>query len=62
MSERDRQALEDIVVLANLLGLSLREEYLAETAACWRMMATHRAIVDAADLGPQAEPAALFKP
>ena len=48
--------------LASAFGLALREEHLGEVAAAWRLMQPHLRCVRDAELAPEEEPAALFRP
>ena len=48
--------------LAEQLGTPVPPPHLAETAAAWRLMAPHLERVRAAELAPDLEPAALFRP
>ena len=53
---------ETVAVLAGRLGVVVPPEFLAEVAAAWRLMAPHLERVRDAELGPEAEPASLFRP
>ena len=54
--------VEEVARLAQVLGVSVRDEHLAEVAVYWRLMAPHREQVAAFGLDPHDEPAALFRP
>jgi hypothetical protein len=62
MSDSDERDAEHVVALAGLLGVALPPEYIEEVARSWRLMAPHRERVAAVELGPEAEPAAMFRP
>jgi hypothetical protein len=51
-----------VLELAAFMGVALRPEHVVEVAAAWGLMEPHRALVQAAALGPEDEPAALFRP
>ena len=53
---------ETVRVLARELGVAIQPEHLGEVAAAWRLMAPHLELVWSADLGPDLEPASLFRP
>jgi hypothetical protein len=61
MSESDGDEAEGIIALAEFLGVALRAEHVAEVLRSWRLMAPHRERVQAMDLEPTAEPAALLR-
>jgi len=42
--------------------VAINPDHLAEVAQAWAMMAPHRALVAAAPLAPQDEPAGVFRP
>lgn len=48
--------------LAVQFDVPIPPEHLSEAAAAWRLMAPHLERVRAADLAPECEPAALFRP
>lgn len=54
--------VETVARLAEALSVAVRDEYLAEVAIHWRLIAPHRARVAAFSLEPYDEPAALFRP
>ncbi|MEO6379390.1 MAG: hypothetical protein ABIO37_15315 [Caulobacteraceae bacterium] len=56
------EAEETVRVLAREYGVTIQAEHLGEVAAAWRLMAPHLDRVRAADLGPELEPASLFRP
>jgi hypothetical protein len=60
MSPEESEAA--VRALAALYEVPIPEQHLAEAAAAWRLMAPHLERVRAADLGPDLEPAALFRP
>jgi hypothetical protein len=60
MSSEDAEAA--VRALAEQLGAPLPPQHLAEAAAAWELMAPHLQRVRAAELGPEVEPAALFRP
>jgi hypothetical protein len=62
MPDTDAREAEGIAALAQILGVPVRTEHLAEVAAAWRLMAPHRECVAAVDLDPRSEPASLFRP
>lgn len=62
MSDGDGREVEQIAALARAFGVDLRPEHAPEVLQAWRLMASHRALISVADLGPELEPAALFKP
>ena len=62
MTRDGETAIEEIIALAALLGAALRPEHAAEAAQSWAMMQAHRRRVAEADLGPEVEPAPLFRP
>jgi hypothetical protein len=53
---------EHVIALAEMLGVALRPEHVPEVARAWRLMAPHRERVRGVELGPEAEPAAVFRP
>jgi hypothetical protein len=59
MSAEDEEAAR---VMAAMMGAAILPEHLDEVAAALRLMAPHLERVRAADLGPEAEPASLFRP
>ncbi len=59
MSTEDEETAK---VLAALIGVAILPEHLAEVAAALRLMAPHVDRVRAAQLGPEVEPASLFRP
>ena len=60
MSPEESEAA--VRALAELFDVAIPPQHLAETAAAWRLMAPHLERVRTADLGPELEPAALFRP
>jgi len=54
--------LATVRTLAEMFGLSLREEHLGEVAAGWRLMQPHLARVRQVELAEDEEPAAFFRP
>ena len=56
------EAEEVVRVLAREFGINIQTKHLGEVAAAWRLMAPHLERVRAADLGPDLEPASLFRP
>ncbi len=53
---------ETVRVLARVLEVAIAPEHLGEVAAAWRLMSPHLERVRASELGPELEPAALFRP
>jgi hypothetical protein len=62
MPDRDDPDSEAIRRLSEALGVAVRPEHLREVAVCWRMMAPHRALIAAAAVDLDDEPAPLFRP
>lgn len=62
MPDPDDPDIEAIRRLSQTLGVAVRPEHLGEVAACWRMMAPHRALIAAATVDLDDEPAPLFRP
>jgi hypothetical protein len=62
MSDRQDPEIEQVAMLARVLGVALRPADLPDVTRYWRLMQEHRARVAAAPLAPDAEPAALFRP
>ena len=56
------EAEEVVRVLAREFGITIQAEHLGEVAAAWRLMAPHLERVRGVDLGPELEPASLFRP
>ena len=56
------EAEETVRALASQFGVAIAPEHLTEAAAAWRLMAPHLQRVQAAELGGEIEPAALFRP
>jgi hypothetical protein len=54
--------IEQIAALAEILGVAIRPEHLAETAQAWRLMEAHRQRVGEAELSQETEPAPVFRP
>lgn len=59
MSTEDEETAK---VLAALIGVAISPEHLAEVATALRLMRPHVEKVRAAELGPEVEPASLFRP
>ncbi len=62
MPEREDEETPEAAALAASLGVAIRPEYLEEVARGWRLLAPHRQKVRDAVLGPEAEPAPVFRP
>jgi len=62
MTEDDVPPAAKIAALADALGVALPPEHLEEAARGWRLLAPHRAAVRGVRLGPEAEPAPVFRP
>jgi hypothetical protein len=60
MSVEEAEAV--VRTLAVQFGVPIRPEHMSEAAAAWRLMAPHLERVRDADLAPDCEPAALFRP
>ena len=62
MTESGGSDPQAVRALAEALGVAINPDHLAEVAQAWAMMAPHRALITAAPLGPQDEPAGVFRP
>jgi len=60
MSQDEAEAA--VRVLAEQFSVAIPPAHLPEAAAAWRLMAPHLERVRAAELTPDREPAALFRP